>query len=138
MPDLTLRRIDGSYAVARLQATAPEPSWLAGNLVSVTRTPEELSVICADGAVPSGIDATRDLALLRVVGVLEHDETGILAALTAPLATAGIPVFALATYDTDYVLVPGDRLAAAVAAWADAGIETRDDGDVPGASGEAR
>jgi hypothetical protein len=62
------------------------------------------------------VPAERDLAALRVEGPLDFGLTGVLAALSAPLAEAGIPVFAVATYDTDYLLVPAADLGAASAA----------------------
>jgi len=106
----------GRFAVARLQAGAEVPPWAAGGgaFVSVTRTADELSIACPQDVVPADVPAERDLVALRVEGPLDFGLTGILASLTAPLAEAGIPVFAVATYDTDYLLVPGDRATEAV------------------------
>jgi NAD+ diphosphatase len=108
--------LPGRFAVARLPPGPDLPAWVpaAGAFVTVTRTEEELSVTCPQDTVPPGVRAERDLAALRVEGPLDFALTGILAALTAPLAGAGIPVFAVATYDTDYLLVPGDRVSEAL------------------------
>ena len=113
--------LPGRFAVARLQADADVPPWASSGrgFVSVTRTAQELSITCPQDVVPGGVPAQRGLAALRVEGPLDFGLTGILAALSAPLAEAGIPVFAVATYDTDYLLVPGDRAAEALALLSD-------------------
>ena len=110
-PQPAVAEVPGRFAVARLEPTAELPAWLAaaGPFVSVTRTTDELSVTCPQDAVPPGVPAQRDLAALRVEGPLDFGLTGVLAALSASLAAAGIPVFAVATYDTDYLLVPAVR-----------------------------
>jgi GNAT superfamily N-acetyltransferase len=82
----------------------------------VTRTSEELSVICSERAVPEAATAERGWRCLKVDGRLSFELTGILSALTRPLADAAVPVFAISTYDTDYLLVKEDRLTAAYAA----------------------
>jgi uncharacterized protein len=103
-------------AVCRLPADAPAPSWAAGAFVSVTRTAEELSVVCAEENVPDGVTAERGWRCLKVEGPLDFALTGVLAELLVPLAKAEISVFALATYDTDHLLVREDRLEDALAA----------------------
>lgn len=106
-PPLTLTLLAGELAVARLDAGQGVPGWVdwTDPLVSVTRTPEELSVVCADSRVPEGVQAERGWRAFKVEGPLDFALTGILARLTAPLAEANIPVFAVSTYDTDYLLV---------------------------------
>jgi hypothetical protein len=95
-------------AVCRLSASAPLPSWVRGEFTSVTRTPDELSVICDEDAVPGDVQAERGWRMLRVQGPIPFDMTGVAAALVTPLAQAGISVFLLATYDTDYLLLKED------------------------------
>ena len=118
---MRLRALDGRYAVARLPAGAPLPPWAVaatGPLVSITRTDEELSIVCADAAVPAEVRAERDFVGWRVAGTIDFAVTGVLASLTAPLAAAGVSVFALSTFDTDYLLVRArdrERAAAALA-----------------------
>jgi uncharacterized protein len=107
---LRLTTLDGRFAVCRLPAEAALPTWATGELVSVTRTPDELSVVCAELAVPKGITAERGWRCLKVDGPLAFGLTGILAELTRPLAEAGIPVFALSTYGTDLLLVKEEHL----------------------------
>jgi hypothetical protein len=120
---LDLRVLPGALAIARLEPGAPVPEWAApaGALHAVMRTAEETSVVCAGDAVPDGVRAERGFRALQVGGPLEFGLTGVLAALAVPLAEAGVPIFALSTYDTDYVLVRGDRLADAIAALRAAG-----------------
>jgi hypothetical protein len=85
------------------------------------RTRAELSVVCAAARVPDGVRAERGWRALAVCGRLDLGLTGVLAGLLAPLAAAGVPIFAVSTYDTDYVLVREERLAEAVAALRAAG-----------------
>jgi hypothetical protein len=113
-PGLHLRLLAGTFAVCRVPADAGLPG-VTGDFVSVTRTPDELSIVCAEKHVPAGALAERGWRCLQVEGRLDLLLTGILAGLTAPLAGAGIPVFAVSTYDTDYLLVRGDALETAVA-----------------------
>lgn len=122
MPQLVLQLVAGDFAVCRLPPAEPVPAW-AGSAVfsSVTRTAEELSVICPAAAVPAGIKAERGWRLLQVAGPLDFAAVGVLHAITAPLAQAGISLLGLGTFDTDYVLVQGDRLAAARRALTTAG-----------------
>jgi hypothetical protein len=100
-----LVRVPGCFAVARLPPDAPLPSWPRGALTSLTRTADELSIICEEECVPSGVYAVRDFAALRVVGTIDFGVVGLLATLTRALADAGVSVFAFSTFDTDYLLV---------------------------------
>src|SRR5688572_237463 len=123
--ELTLTLLAGELAVVRLPPDAAVPEWAwAGELQSVTRTREELSVVCAAEAVPAdgGLSVEGPWRALTVAGPLDFSLTGIAAALTAPLAAAEISVFLIATYDTDHVLVKADKLETAVAALSGAGI----------------
>jgi hypothetical protein len=119
--------LPGALAVCRLPPDAALPGWaLSGALNSVTRTAGELSVVCAEAAVPDRVQCERGWRALGIVGPLDFGLTGILAALTAPLAAAGISIFALSTYDTDYVLVREYALAAAVAVLRQAGMTVQE------------
>src|SRR5262249_13951018 len=118
---LTLRVLPGRYAVCRLSAGANVPTWATGELVSVTRTPDELSIVCREDGVPSGAHSERGWRCLRVVGTLDFELVGLLAALLLPLAEAGVSVFALSTFDTDCLLVREADLTRAVGALQSAG-----------------
>ena len=108
-------------AVCRLPAMAEVPAWVAGDLVSVTRTTEELSIVCAADAVPIGTVVEGPFRALTVRGPLSFSLVGALLELLRPLAAAAVPVFVLSTHDTDVLLVPDDRVAAAATALTDAG-----------------
>ena len=106
-PCLNLQLLDGNLAVCRLAPKDPVPAWAfsGGSLCSVTRTPEEVSVICAESRVPMGTHCEKGWRALKVEGPLDFGLTGILDALTDPLARARISIFAVSTYDTDYLMV---------------------------------
>jgi hypothetical protein len=78
---------------------------MAGSLFSITRTNEELSIVCAEALVPPGVQVESGWRGLKVAGPLDFALTGILAELSGALARAGISLFAISTYDTDYILV---------------------------------
>ena len=119
---LTLALLPGALAVSRLGPGDPVPAWAwTGELQSVTRTREETSIICADEAVPEGVPGERGYRCLRVSGTLVLDLTGVIASLTAPIAAAGIPIFAFATYDTDWIMVKAENLDRAIEALRAAG-----------------
>ncbi len=103
---LTLELMAGRYAVCRLEPQAPVPAWAeSGPFVSVTRTAAELSVVCAEEAVPAGVRCEAGWRCLRVKGPLGFGVTGILASLAGPLASSGVSIFVVSTYDTDYLMV---------------------------------
>lgn len=112
---LELRVLEGHFAVARLEPNAAIPDWVAGEVVCIARTPTELSIVCANDQVPDSVRSNRPWSCLEVAGPLDFSETGILSALTATLADAGVSVFAISTFDTDYLLVREETLVAALA-----------------------
>lgn len=118
---LSLARVPGKLAVCRLPPEASLPDWLRGTITSVTRTPDELSIICEDTAVPGEVQAARGWRALRVEGAMPFEITGVAAALTAPLAAAGISLLLVATFDTDYLLVREDSFDDAMRALRAAG-----------------
>jgi hypothetical protein len=107
--------VEGIWAVARLGPGDPMPAWAATEaFASVTRTAEELSIVCRESSVPDGVRAERGWALLKLAGPFPFTATGILASFLAPLARGGIPVFTVSTFDTDYVLVKRSDLGRAL------------------------
>ncbi len=126
---LTLRVVPGRFAICRLPVGADLPAWVRSGVVrSVTWTDDETSIVCAESDVPDPVQADRGWRALRVVGALDFNLTGILFSLTQPLAAAQISIFALSTYDTDYLLVKEVALAAAVQVLLRAGHRVKDDG----------
>jgi hypothetical protein len=117
MHQLTLQVMDDLFAICRLASDASIPPWATtGPLFSITRTDDELSIVCPQAAVPEGILCERDWRGLRVAGKMPFTVVGVLAALTAPLAEAGISLFAVSSFDTDYLLVKANDLDAALEA----------------------
>ncbi len=115
MAGMTLVLLPDVVAVCRLAANEAVPGWgVNGRFWSVTRTAVELSVVCAEALVPEGVRVERGWRVLKVVGPLDFSLTGILASLAQPLADAGVPIFALSTFDTDYVLVKQEKVETAV------------------------
>jgi len=116
---LNLRRLADTLAVCKLPAQDPIPQWAleaaAPSLLSITRTPDELSIVCSEAQVPSGLaDVERSWGCLKVEGPLDFALTGILSSLAAPLADAQISIFAISTFDTDYLMVKQDKLDQAI------------------------
>jgi len=127
---LHLKEWAGRFAVSRF---APEDQASVQRLLalvrstesfwSLTRTPEEVSLICPEYCVPDGVVAERGWVLFRVQGTLDFQETGVAARLTKPLADAEVSVLIVATHDTDYALVKSERRDEAVRAWTSAQVE---------------
>jgi hypothetical protein len=109
-----LRILEGRFAISRLSAEAPTPEWPAGEFVSICRTPDELSIVCAEDAVPAGVTTEGAWRCLAVRGPIPFEVTGVAARLTTPLAAAAIPLFLVSTFDTDYLLVKDAVFARAV------------------------
>jgi hypothetical protein len=120
--NLTLSLLPDSYSVCRLAPEAEIPPWaLAGAFFSITRTKEELSLVCSQEVVPVGVQCEKDWRCIMVKGPLDFSFTGILASLTVSLAEAGISVLAISTFDTDYLLIRADNLKRAVLKLEEAG-----------------
>jgi len=118
--DLTV--LPGPLAMVRLAADAALPDWATRDgFFSVTRTGEELSIVCDADRVPSGVSAEKGWRVLKVKGPFALSEVGVLAVLAATLAEAKVSLFAISTFDTDYLLVSEKQLSAAVAALRSAG-----------------
>jgi hypothetical protein len=100
-------------AIARLDRDAAVPAWSRGGFVTVSRTPSELSIVCAQRFVPADVVHERDKIALGIEGTIAMTTIGILAALCGALAAARVPVFVISTYDTDWLLVSAERFDAA-------------------------
>ncbi len=110
MKALCLTVLSDEFSVWRLAADAPLPSIEPNRFLSMTRTDDELSVVSPSMDVPTGATVETGWRCLRVEGPLPFEMTGVLAALSAPLAEAEIPIFVVSTYDTDYLLVKATDL----------------------------
>ncbi len=119
---LAITLLPDTFAVCRLPAGAELPAWAAsGAFYAVTRTVDELSIVCAQGQVPAGVACQPGWRCLQVAGPLDFVLTGVLASLAQPLAAAGVSIFAISTYDTDYLLIQDGAVEAARAALRSAG-----------------
>jgi hypothetical protein len=113
--------LEGSFAICRLPPDAAGPVLGRGALVSATRTSEELSIVCPSAQSPPGARVEDGWRALKLRGPIPFEETGVLSALATALARRGLSLFALSTFDTDYVLVREAGLRRAVAALRQAG-----------------
>lgn len=118
----TLLIVPGEFAICKLEKDGAVPAWAtSGDLLSITRTSDELSVICLQSVVPTGVRCERNWRCLRVAGPIPITVVGVLASLVTPLAEAGISAFAISTFDTDYLMVKEQDFEKALAALQRAG-----------------
>ena len=119
---LTFLVLPDLFSVCKLDVNAPIPSWASsGTVFSITRTADELSIVCQQNLVPDGVRCERGWRCLRVAGTMAFSMTGVVASLSTPLAEAGIGIFVISTFDTDYLLVKEDDFQNALAALRAAG-----------------
>ncbi|HTI15786.1 MAG TPA: ACT domain-containing protein [Dictyobacter sp.] len=104
------------YAICQLAADAPTPDWAQtqSSFVSITRTTEELSIMCPQKVVPEDVTCERNWRGLKIEGPFELSSLGILASVVTPLSGAGMSVFAVATYNTDHILIKEHELERAI------------------------
>jgi len=103
---LTLLILREAAGICKLPADEPIPLWACqGEFFSITKTDEELSIVCAESAIPDGAVCEKGWKLLKIQGMLDFALVGILANVSTALAKAGISIFAVSTYNTDYILV---------------------------------
>jgi hypothetical protein len=99
--------LPGPYAIVQLAAGSSIPGWAAkGNFTSITRTAEELSIVCAYDNLPSDVHSQHRWICLKLEGPFPFSQAGVLLSFIEPLSTKNIPIFAISTFDTDYVLIP--------------------------------
>jgi uncharacterized protein len=103
---LKFRLLPGRYAIVRLAADAAIPEWATrGEFTSITRTADELSIVCPTANLPPYAHSAQRWIVLKLEGPFPFSQTGVLLSFIEPLSTKDIPVFAISTYDTDYVLI---------------------------------
>lgn len=106
-----MRVLDGDYGVARLEPSEPIPAWAEGpGFVSISRSDDELSVVCLESRIPEGVRDDRGWACLKLLGPFAFDETGIVLSVIAPLSDNGVGIFVVSTYDGDHVMVKREDL----------------------------
>jgi len=122
--ELRFRRLPGQFAVSRLPPDAAVPAWaLTGRLTSITRTGEELSIVCPAENLAADVKSQSPWICFKLEGPFAFSLTGILASFINPLSQNGVPIFAISTFDTDYVLIQHEFLGAAEGFLRNAGHE---------------
>jgi uncharacterized protein len=110
---LKFRLLASLYAIVRLAPDAPVPDWATqGDFTSVSRTAEELSIVCPAHNLPPEVHFPHRWICLKLEGPFPFSQTGVLLSFIEPLSKNGIPIFAISTYDTDYVLIPEEFMPA--------------------------
>lgn len=114
--EIVLSALAQRFAICRLPKDVEIPGWATDSSAfnSVTRTSEEISIVCDEASVPADVKAVKGWRAFMVQGPLDLSMTGVIASLTSPLAAVGISVFTLSTYDTDYLLVKSESYEEAV------------------------
>jgi len=124
---LNLKVLRSNYAVCRLDPQSEVPSWaFQGDFYTVSKTQEELSIVCQVMLVPSAIKAEKEWRVFKIEGPFAFTQIGILNAVTSVLASNGISLFAISTFDTDYILVKCLDLDRAIDALRQAGHSVDD------------
>jgi len=121
---LKFHQLPGPYAIVRLAPDAPIPEWaIRGDFTSITRSSDELSIVCASKNLPANISSQQHWICHKLEGPFPFSQTGILLSFIEPLSNSGIPIFAISTYDTDYVLIQEEFAGAAFQTLTQAGHE---------------
>ncbi|MEC9282626.1 MAG: ACT domain-containing protein [Bdellovibrionota bacterium] len=121
---MKLSHIQGDYSILKILPNSPIPDWaLQSDFFSISKTPDELSIVCKSECVPVDMDANKSWALLKVLGPLDFSLTGVLNSITNPLAQEKISIFAVSTFDTDYLLVKQSEVQNSKACLEKAGFE---------------
>jgi len=108
---LKFQRLPDSYAIVRLAPNVPVPDWATkGDFTSITRTPEELSIVCPAENIPKDVDPGPRWICLKLEGPFPFSQTGVLLSFIEPLSNNGVPIFAISTYDTDYILISKEHI----------------------------
>jgi uncharacterized protein len=124
---LELSVVPEQFIIARLASNAPLPPWATqGRFFSITRTPDELSIVCAVERVPKSFGDDIRWRAFKVRGPMALSEVGVLASLATPLADARMCIFVVSTFETDYVLVNSEQLPDAITALQKAGHRIED------------
>jgi uncharacterized protein len=121
---LKFRQLQARYAIARLASDVPVPDWAThGDFTSITRTSDELSIVCPGANLPPDVHSPHHWICLKLEGPFPFSLTGVLLSFIEPLSTNGVPIFAISTFDTDYVLIQEEFAEAALKALQSAGHE---------------
>ena len=107
---LRLSILPRKIAVCRFDTNSKIPNWIyEQDFFSITKTTDELSIVCYEDIVPKNIKAEKDWVSFKVQGPLNFSLTGVLSSLAGPLADENISIFSISTFDTDYLLVKSEN-----------------------------
>ena len=130
---LKFRWLAGAYAIVRMDAETTIPDWATkGVFSSVTRTGDELSIVCPADNLPADLSAGSHWICFKLEGPFLFSQTGVLLSFVEPLSNNSVPIFAISTYDTDYVLVQEEFMDVAQPALGTAGHALISDDDESG------
>lgn len=110
---LKFHLLTGPYAIVRLASDTPVPDWATiGEFTSVSRSADELSIVCPTDNLPPEMHSPHRWICLKLEGPFPFSQTGVLLSFIEPLSRSRIPIFAISTYDTDYVLIQEEFISA--------------------------
>jgi len=119
---LKLSLLKDKYAICTLPNTAPIPDWaLTETPVSITRTDKELTIVCAQDIIPLELQCDFNWRCFKIDGSFDLNQIGVISSISSPLADAGISIYVISTYDTDYFLVQNENLEQAISTLSDIG-----------------
>lgn len=119
---LQLSLLDEVYGICIFPNNAPVPEWaVTASLYSITRTKKELTIVCPQSVIPSDCEYDSNWRCFRIDGSFDLNQVGVISSLAAPLAQAGVSIFVVSSYDTDYFLVTGEKVEKAIAVLSDNG-----------------
>jgi len=122
--NLRFEVLSETLGVCKLSPSITIPQWVyQGEFFSVTKTTEELSLVCSEEAIPAEVVCEKGWRVLKIVGILDFNLVGILSVVSSVLAKAGVSIFAISTYNTDYILVKDKDLKLALKVLGDEGCE---------------
>lgn len=125
---LKFKLLNDTLGVCKLDSTEAVPNWAyQGEFFSITKTSDELSIVCSESVIPEVVVCERGWRALKIVGILDFSLIGILSVVSSVLAKAGVSIFAISTYNTDYISVKEKDLANALQALRSEGFEIEDD-----------
>lgn len=123
MSQLTFIVMNGIFSLCSLTPQDPIPAWVVlSSFYTISKTNDELSIVCESQYVPAGIKQHGNWSLLKIAAVLDLSLTGITAKFSTALADAGVNLCVIATFETDYILVKHKKLQTAIAALQNAGF----------------
>ena len=119
---LQLSLLDEIYGICVFENDTPIPEWAAAaSFCSIIRTQKELTIVCPQNTIDSDCEYDADWRCFRVDGSFDFNQIGVISSLAAPLAQAGISIFVVSSFDTDYILVKGENVEQTIAVFSDNG-----------------